>query len=210
VYNPEAFRTPDVAALRDLMRSIGAGDLITVTPDGPDATLVPWLIDDEVTVLRGHLARANPQWRRADAGTPVLVRFLGPHGYVSPGWYPSKAVDGRVVPTWNYSAVHVRGTLVVHDDAAWVRGLVEELTDVHEARRPQPWHVTDAPADHIERLVRAVVGVEVHVAAVEGKRKLSQNRPEADQLGVVAALERPDASASERALAAAMRRALTP
>ncbi|TAM14761.1 MAG: FMN-binding negative transcriptional regulator, partial [Rhodanobacter sp.] len=123
---------------------------------------------------------------------PVLVIFRGPHGYVSPNWYPTKHETGREVPTWNYAVVHVHGRLKVIEDATWLRALLERLTDRHEASEPAPWHVGDAPEDHIEKSLRAIVGIEIAIERIEGKFKLSQNHPERNRLGVIAGLRRRD------------------
>jgi transcriptional regulator len=204
MYNPSAFQENDHTVLRDAVRNLGAGELITFGSAGLEASIVPVLIDDDVSRLTAHLARANRQWRRADPDVPVLVTFRGPHAYVSPGYYPSKQEDGKVVPTWNYITVQVRGRMTVHDDPVWTRALVEQLTRHHEQRFEKPWSIDDAPADFIDGMVKAIVGVEIEIASVEGKWKLSQNRPEADRAGVKAGLQRPGASHDEIEIAAAM------
>jgi transcriptional regulator len=138
-------------------------------------------------VLRGHVARANPLWREA-SGHEVLAVFLGPQGYVSPSWYPSKAATAKVVPTWNYAVVHARGVLRAIEDKQWLRSFVERLTRVHESPRAHPWQVADAPPDYLEQMLHAIVGIEVDVVAIDAKWKVSQNRSAADRLGVVAGL----------------------
>ena len=130
--------------------------------------------------LLGHLARANPQWQTAAQGVPALVIFPGPDGYVSPSWYKSKAEHGRVVPTWNYVATEVRGHLTVHDDSEWLQRQVRLVTDQFELGRSPEWHVEDASAEYVERQVKAIVGIEIAVEAIQGKAKLSQNRPDVD------------------------------
>jgi transcriptional regulator len=178
-------------------------------PNGFDATGLPFIVDRDAGPtgrLRGHVARANTQWRDID-GLSALVLFPLTDGYVSPSSYPSKAEHGKVVPTWNYEVVHVLGTVHIHDDPEWLRSVVTDLTDQHEANRSveSPWAVTDAPDDYIDKQLRAIVGIEVQVESIEGKRKLSQNRSEADRLGAAAAL----ASSPRRrdqAVAAAMDR----
>ena len=152
--------------------------------------------------LQGHLARANDQLWTSDLEVDALAIFAGPDAYVSPTYYPSKASDGRVVPTWNYVVVHVTGRLMVHDDPAWTTDLVRRLTEQHEAGRPEPWSIADAPGDHVARLVRAVVGFEMVVTGIEGKRKLSQNVG-ADAVGVHAGLSA--GGVRERRVASAMR-----
>ena len=186
LYVPRSNRM-DPAAVRPFVAAIGTAQLVTVGEDGaPDATLLPVLWEGDRLV--GHLARANAHWRRIVDGSPALAVVTGADTYVSPSWYASKAEHGRVVPTWNYTVVHLRGPVTVHDDPAWVRGLVTRLTDRHEQGRAEPWAVTDAPANYVEKNLRPIVGVELAVASVEAKAKLSQNRSEADRAGVAAGL----------------------
>jgi len=169
-----------------MVRSAGYGHLVVVGDDGLTATPMPFLVDDDLTVVRAHLARANSVWRTAPCDALLIVPTVD--AYVSPGWYPSKAEHGRVVPTWNYEVVHLHGRLVAHDEAEWVGRLVRDLTEIHEARLPDPWSVDDAPPEFVDAQLRAIVGVELDVARVEGKRKLSQNRSEADRTGAIAGL----------------------
>ena len=186
LYTPAFNRMPD-DDVRGFVADVAAGQLVTVGPDGvPDATLLPVLWDGDRLV--GHLARANAHWRRVVGGSPALVVVAGRDAYVSPGWYASKAEHGKVVPTWNYSAVHLRGRVRVHDDPDWVLDVVTRLTDHHEAGRSERWHVTDAPEDYVRKNLRPIVGVEVVVESVEAKAKLSQNRSDADRQGVAAGL----------------------
>lgn len=173
--------------VRPFVAAVGTAQLVTVGEDGtPDATFLPVLWEGDRLV--GHLARANAHWRRIVEGSPALAIVTGPDTYVSPSWYATKAEHGRVVPTWNYSVVHLRGAVTVHDDAEWVRGLVTRLTEHHEQPRDDPWAVTDAPADYVEKNLRPIVGVEVVVGSVEAKAKLSQNRSDEDRAGVAAGL----------------------
>ncbi len=176
----------DDAAIDALVHSAGAGDLVTVGADGtPYATRLPlvWLRDESRVIA--HLAIANPHWRTIVDGSPALLVVSGPQAYVSPAWYAAKAEHGRVVPTWNYSRVELRGTVRVHRDEAWLRDAVTRLTTLHEAARPEPWAVSDAPEAYVDGQLRGIVGIEVAVASVEGKAKLSQNRSEADRAGVI-------------------------
>ncbi|GEA83654.1 FMN-binding negative transcriptional regulator [Cellulomonas gelida] len=187
---------------RALVREVGSAELVTVGPDGfPLATLLPVLWHDDRLVA--HMARGNPQWRSIEPGMPGLAIVEGPQAYVSPSWYASKTEHGRVVPTWNYSAVHLRGRVTVHDDPDWLRDLLTRLTDAHEAHRAQPWAVTDAPEAFVTKQLRAIVGIELVVERVEGKAKLSQNRSDADRAGVVAGL-RQDGGSGTAAVADAM------
>jgi transcriptional regulator len=190
MYLPGHFAQPDLAALHALMREHPLAALVTLAPDGPSADHLPLELDPsagEHGTLRGHVARANPLWRAA-AGKAVLAIFSGPQAYVSPSWYPSKAATHKVVPTWNYTVVHAHGVLRTVDDAPWLRALVGRLTDHFEAPRPAPWAVDDAPAEYVEQLLRAIVGIEIPIARLTGKWKLSQNRSAADLQGLAAGL----------------------
>ncbi len=181
------FNAMDADDVRPFVAAVATAQLVTVGADGtPDATFLPVLWEGDRLV--GHVARANAHWRRMVEDSPALAIVTGPDTYVSPGWYATKAEHGRVVPTWNYSVVHLRGRLRLHDDPDWVRGLVTRLTDRHEQPRDEPWHVTDAPEDYVTKNLRPIVGVEIVVERVEAKAKLSQNRSEEDRAGVAAGL----------------------
>jgi transcriptional regulator len=186
MYNPMAFREADPAVLGEAMAAYPLATLVTTGTRGMDATHLPMLHRDGV--LRGHIARANPQWQDYTAGTEALAIFTGPQHYITPNWYASKREHGRVVPTWNYVAVHARGTLTFHHDPEWLRSFVTTLTDEHERTSAEPWRVADAPEEYIEGQLRAIVGVEMTITSLEGKWKLSQNRPEADIDGVAEGL----------------------
>ena len=193
---------PEVPAFLD---AVGAAELITTGPDGyPLATLLPLVLDGERLVL--HMARANPHWRAISPDSPALAVVSGAQAYISPAWYAAKAEHGRVVPTWNYSAVHLTGRATVHDDPEWVRDAVTRLTDQHERTRPDPWAVTDAPAVYVEKQLRAIVGIELVIERVEAKAKLSQNRSAEDRAGVLEGLDQ-EGGPGGRAVAEAMRRA---
>ena len=199
MYVPAHF-APDAALVDELLRNHGAADLVTVTAEGPMATMLPFIYVPPADAkaggarsagqhgaLHGHLARNNAQWKH-DALGEALVIVRGPDAYISPGWYASKAEHGRVVPTWNYVTAHVYGRLVVHDDPVWTEDLVRRLTAKHEAYRDHPWSVDDAPRNFIEGQLRAIVGIELEITRIEAKAKLSQNRPPADVDGVIAGL----------------------
>jgi transcriptional regulator len=186
MYVPSHF-APDEAAVDELLARHGAADLITATPDGLRATMLPFVYDRERRTLLGHFARNNDHWRQPVLGE-ALVIVRGPDSYISPSWYASKVEHGRVVPTWNYVTAHVHGALTVHDDVEWLAALVRRLTDQHEAGRPAPWSVDDAPEKFVQGQLRAIVGVEIAISRIEGKFKLSQNRPDADIDGVIAGL----------------------
>ena len=185
MYIPPHFEMNDRAAQYALIRTRPFGLLVTNGPGGLMANPVPFHLDEGAGVLRAHLARANPQWREADGAREALVIFQDVDAYVTPGWYATKRETGKVVPTWNYSAVHVYGALTAVQDRDWLHRLVGELTDHHEAPRNEPWKVEDAPADYIEVMLRGIVGIEVRIARIEGKAKLSQNRAAPDIAGVI-------------------------
>lgn len=188
MYTPAHFAEERLNERHRLIRQHPLGVLVTPTPQGLDANHLPFELEAEPEPGRliGHVARANPVWQQVASGTPVLVVFRGVQGYISPNGYPSKAATHRAVPTWNYEAVHVHGTLHVHDDARFVRGVVARLTRTHEAAEPRPWRMGDAPADYLDAMVANIVGIEVRITRLEGKRKLSQNREAADRLGAAA------------------------
>ncbi len=188
MYTPKHFAENRLEILHGLIRAYPFATVVTRTANGLGANHLPFeLVGD---VLHGHAARGN-ELAQLD-GVEVLLVFRGPDGYISPNWYPSKHETGREVPTWNYAVVHVHGRLRVVDDAAWLRRLLETLTDHHEAGQPQPWKITDAPDDHIEKSLRAIVGLEVVIERIEGKFKLSQNHPARNRAGVIAGLRERD------------------
>ena len=193
---------PDV--MLDFIEAHPLGALVTAGGEGLFATHLPLVVDrtrGAHGVLEGHVARANPHHRLPHAAGEALVIFQGPDAYVTPAWYAAKAEHGRVVPTWNYVAVHAYGTLRFVEDRDFLRRHLEQLTARHEAGREHPWAVTDAPADYVAGLERAIVGVELTITRLEGKWKMSQNRPAADIDGVVRGLgESP--RAGDRAVAA--------
>jgi len=186
MYLPPHFTQHDPAVLHALMREHPLAALVSLGEDGLTADHLPLEFDatsGEHGTLFGHVARANPLWRGA-AGAPVLAVFGGAQAYVSPSWYPSKAATHKVVPTWNYTVVHAHGVLEAVEDAPWLRALVGRLTDHLEAPRPTPWAVDDAPVDYVQQMLRAIVGIRIPVTRLVGKWKVSQNRSEADRLGV--------------------------
>ena len=189
MYLPSQFEETRRDVLHGLIRAYPFAAVVAKAEDGMTANHLPFELVGEV--LQGHVARGNEL--ATQDGAEVLLMFQGPQGYISPNWYPSKHETGREVPTWNYAVVHVHGRLRVMDDAGWLRRLLERLTDRHEAGQPQPWQVADAPADHIEKSLRAIVGLEIAIERIEGKFKLSQNHPSRNRAGVVAGLRRRDA-----------------
>jgi transcriptional regulator len=191
LYVPPAFRETDTVTLQAEIRRIGFCSLTTIGAVGPLVSHVPVMLDTTVGPLgelRCHIARANPQWRDSDFSKPALAIFMGPDAYVSPSWYPSKAEHGKAVPTWNYVAICARGHIEVFEERDALHAHVGELSDRHEAAFPEPWHVSDAPADYMERQLSGIVGFRFTIEALEGKLKLSQNRNEADRTAVAAAL----------------------
>lgn len=205
MYTPESFNETRSEVLHGLMRDHPFATLVTGGDDGPLANHLPLYLDAEGTCLRGHVARANPVWRTLAGGVQALAIFHGPHGYVSPSWYPTKREHGRVAPTWNYAVVHARGVLRAVDDAAWLRGFLDQLTDHHEAAFDTPWRVSDAPAEHVDTLLAAIVGIELRIEHLQGKWKLSQNQPARNRAGAVAGLRQRD-GAGDRTLAALVER----
>ena len=210
MYIPAHFAADD-ATVRELLTRHGAADLITLTPDGLLATMLPFAYEQgagDRGALLGHVARNNDQWRKPAQGESLVI-VRGPDAYVSPSWYAAKAEHGRVVPTWNYVTAHVYGELVVHDDPAWVEDVVRRLTAKHEAARTETagqapaWSADDAPRKFIEGQLRAIVGLELRITRIEAKAKLSQNRPVGDVAGIVAGLTARGEDSSADAVASA-------
>ncbi|MCU0969681.1 MAG: FMN-binding negative transcriptional regulator [Rubrivivax sp.] len=199
MYLPSHFEQRDPAALRALMREHPLAMVVTAASEGLTADHLPLELEvaGDALRLRGHVARANPLWRHAD-GREVLAVFRGPQAYVTPSWYPAKAEHHKVVPTWNYAVVHAHGVLRAIDDAPWLRELVGRLTDHQESARATPWAVDDAPADYVQQMLRAIVGIEIEVSRCVGKWKVSQNRSAADRAGVASGLASETAEAAQR------------
>jgi len=200
VYLPSHFTETRPEVLYALIQAQPLAVLVTAGAAGLDANHLPLCLALDVAgeaTLLGHVARANPLWRFAGAELEALAIFQGPQAYVSPSWYPSKREHGKVVPTWNYVTVHAHGRLHIHDDAAWVRRLLDRLTAQMESPRAQPWAVSDAPHDYIEKMVAQVVGLELRVERLVGKWKVSQNQPAANRAGVIAGLEAERAPGAE-------------
>lgn len=195
MYVPEYFKPTD-EDVRQLLVHHGAVDLVTATPDGLRATMLPMIYvaptgaspEAPLGVLRGHFARKNDHWKQAVLGEAMAI-VRGVDGYITPSWYETKREHGRVVPTWNYITAHVYGTLSIHDDPAWVEDNVRALTAKHEAERRPQWAVDDAPAEYVSGQLRAIVGAELGISRIDAKFKLSQNRSEDDVAGVIAGLE---------------------
>jgi len=193
MYLPTQFKEDSVPAMHAAIAQARIGTLVTIGEDGMEASHVPMLIDAEPTpygTLRGHVSKGNPQWRRTKTDVPALAMFLGPNTYITPSWYETKRQTGKVVPTWNYVAVHAYGTVRFFDGADELLALVTRLTRTHEGKRAAPWAVSDAPADFIQSQLKGIVGFELPVVRLEGKWKMSQNRSAEDRAGVVEGLRR--------------------
>ncbi len=193
MYVPSQFREDRVPVLHDAIDGAGLATLVTIDASGLDATHVPMLLDRSagaLGTLYGHIARPNPQWKAAAPDLPALAIFLGPDAYVTPSWYVTKQQTGKVVPTWNYVAVHAHGRVTFFEDEERLLALVTKLTDAHEAPRPHPWAVSDAPPEFIRAHLKGIVGFELPIAKLEGKWKMSQNRPAEDRAGVAQGLGR--------------------
>jgi transcriptional regulator len=191
MYIPQHFAESRVEELHRIIREHPLGILVTHTADGLDANHIPFELEANQSspgILRAHIARANPLWQQVADGAQVLVIFRGPQGYISPNWYPSKPETHRHVPTWNYEVVHAHGRLSIVDDPRFLGGLVARLTQQHEALEPKPWRMADAPPEYLQQMLKMIVGIEVTVTRLEGKRKLSQNREARDFEGVIRAL----------------------
>jgi transcriptional regulator len=200
MYRPKLFDVAEIETQHAMIRDIGFAALISHDAEGLEATHIPFVLEPErgtLGTLIGHVARANPHWRRVNPDTECLVVFQGPHGYVSPSWYPSRHPGNRVVPTWNYAAVHAYGHATTFDGPARLRAAVASLTDENERRFETPWSIDEAPADFIDGMLRGIIGIEVAITRLEGKRKLSQNRPDADRDGVIAALSETESPGDE-------------
>jgi transcriptional regulator len=188
MYIPKHFAEDDVAEMHALMRTNPLATLVSHGAAGLNANHIPLLLVDGK--LQGHVARANPLWKAGNVAGEVLVIFQGDDSYISPSGYATKAEHGKVVPTWNYAAVHAYGELRVIDDPHWIFAQISALTAANEAALPQPWAVTDAPADYIEKMLGAIVGIEISITRLLGKWKVSQNQPAVNQASLIAALEK--------------------
>jgi transcriptional regulator len=200
MYSPSQFEETRIEELHALIRAHPLGTLITLGSAGLEANHIPFEVSAEPApfgTLRGHVARANPMWQDFFADTGALVVFQGPSAYITPSWYATKGDSGKVVPTYNYAVVHAYGPLRTIEDSVWLRELVGRLTDRFESVRAQPWQVTDAPPDFIDKMLGAIVGLEIPIARLIGKWKMSQNRPALDRPGIISGLR--EASSDEAA-----------
>lgn len=190
-------------AMHDLIDAHPLGAWVCQGFDGLEANHLPWVLDRNRGphgTLIGHVARGNPVWQQLASGAPSVVMFMGPQAYISPNWYPGKTAHGKVVPTWNYLAVHAHGTARAVEDRDWMLDMLRRLTHANEAAQPQPWRVEDAPADFIDKLLGAIVGIEILIDRLEGRNKASQDEDLQDRHGTVQGLR---ASGGEQAAAVA-------
>ncbi|MEW5904843.1 MAG: FMN-binding negative transcriptional regulator [Pseudomonadota bacterium] len=191
MYLPKLFEENSLEVMQQLMRDRPLATVVTLSSQGLNANHIPLhlvAVEDSYGVLRGHVARSNSMWSDLQ-NSEVLAIFHGPESYVSPSWYATKKETSKVVPTWNYAVVHAHGTLNIIDDSAWIRTQMEVLTDQQEQTHPKPWAVTDAPNEYIQKMLEAVVGIEIKITKLLGKWKVSQNQPPQNQVGVIAGLD---------------------
>ncbi|NYT61467.1 FMN-binding negative transcriptional regulator [Alcaligenaceae bacterium] len=196
MYTPSAFELTDFNLQQQVIHNYPLGTLIAQGASGLAATHLPFLFDSiggqQSGLLQAHIAKTNTEFSLFPDNTPVLAVFQGPHAYISPSWYPTKAsTGGKAVPTWNYVAVHVHGTLSVKADPAWLLQHLEKQTKRYELGRLHPWSLSDSPADYMKTMLDHIVGLEISITRIEGKAKLSQNRPLVDQKSVIQALNNP-------------------
>ena len=215
MYIPTHFSEERLDILHQLIQAHPLGTLVTLEQDGMNANHLPFEIaapsaDAPFGTLRAHIARGNPLWKNLDSTKEVLVVFQGPQAYITPSWYEEKKLSGKVVPTYNYAAVHAHGSLRVVDDAQWLLGLLHRLTDQHESKRASPWQVSDAPEDYLQKMLTAIIGIEIPLSRLSGKWKVSQNRPQQDRLNIAAGLREEDDQNKAAMAALVLARADTP
>jgi transcriptional regulator len=192
MYNPKHFEETRAEVMHQLIVAHPLSTLVTLSADGLVANQIPMLLrqkEGDLGTLVAHVARANPLWKDTDLSMPVLVIFQGPQAYISPSLYATKQEHGKVVPTWNYVVVQARGSLVVHDDAQWIREQASQITRQQESQREKPWSIDDAPREYTDTMIRALVGIEIPVTRLTGKWKVSQNQPAINRASVVTALQ---------------------
>jgi len=190
MFIPKKFKQDNIENLVQLMEQYPFATLITYSETGIEATHLPMLVvkKAEKYYLKAHIAKANPLWKSVKNNSDILVTFHGPNCYISPNHYPTKKQTGKAVPTWNYVVVQVKGTISFIHDAEWIYNAIETLTNIHESGQSQPWSMSDAPDEYIQKMIPAIVGIEIEVTSIKGQWKLSQNQPEVNQQGVVEAL----------------------
>jgi len=201
MYQPPHFREDRLEVQHALIKAHPLGILVTFGSTGLIANPIPFVVEPAASrlgTLKAHLSRANSQWRDYDPAQEALVVFQGPEAYITPSWYAAKREHGKVVPTWNYAIVQAYGRMTVRDDPDWLREQITAMTGLQEAARPEPWAVNDAPEPFVAAQLKGIVGVEIEITRIEGKWKVSQNRSEADRMGVMAGLQQSDDDASQR------------
>ena len=188
MYIPSHNHETDLTVLHHLIQENPLATMVTLTPAGLEANHIPVILskdEGDFGILRCHVARKNLIWQNFDPSLEVLAIFHGPAGYISPSWYPSKKKHGKVVPTWNYATVHAYGNITIKEDKDWLLGHLNALSDQNEAQFNNPWAVSDAPADYINKMIPAIVGIEINITRISGKWKMSQNKNKADAAGVI-------------------------
>jgi transcriptional regulator len=192
MYIPKHFSEPNIEVMHELIRSFPLSTVVTLSSTGLNANHIPLHLSTESApfgVLRGHVARSNPIWNDFVAEVEVLAIFQGPDAYITPSWYPTKIETGKSVPTWNYACVHAYGTLRIVNDSSWLKSHLEALTAHNESSFPEPWKISDAPPEYIEKMLGAVVGIEIEISRISGQWKTSQNQPQQNQAGVICGLQ---------------------
>ncbi|HCE1838700.1 FMN-binding negative transcriptional regulator [Vibrio parahaemolyticus] len=199
MFIPRKFRQEKIEELLAVIQKYSFATLVAYSDNGMEATHLPVLLESvgETLILKAHIAKANPLWKKVQNGSDVLVIFNGPNCYISPNHYPTKAEHGRAVPTWNYVVVHVKGSISFVTDPDWVYSVIDGLTTKHEAGSSNSWSISDAPKEYIQKMLPAIVGVEIEVNSLEGQWKLSQNQPELNQQGVINGLSSLNEPASQ-------------
>lgn len=190
MYIPNKFNQKEPNQLKNIMREYPFATLITYSKCGIEATHLPVILTsiNGCDVIQAHIAKVNNIWKKTTENSEVLLVFNGPNAYVSPNYYPTKKESGRAVPTWNYVVVHVKGRISFVHDKQWIYGMMDSLTSLHESNQEVPWSISDAPDSYIEKMLPAIVGIEITIDSIEGQWKLSQNQPKVNKWGVVAAL----------------------
>ncbi len=192
MYTPKYHALTDIGTMHSHIAEHPLGAWVCTAQNQLIANHIPFVLDAQHVSnsrLLGHVSRANPVWRELDGGAPSVVMFMGPHAYITPSWYPGKHQHGKVVPTWNYVTVHVHGVAHAIEDPDWILDVINRLTDAQEVRRTEPWKVSDAPSEYIEKMLRAVVGIEIVIERLEGRLKVSQDEDDQDRLGTVEGLQ---------------------
>ena len=200
MYTPKYHALTDIATMHSHIAEHPLGAWVCTAKNQLVANHIPFVLDAQHGSngrLLGHVSRANPVWRELDGGAPSVVMFMGPHAYITPSWYPGKHQHGKVVPTWNYVTVHVHGVARAIEDPDWILDVINRLTDAQEVRRTEPWKVSDAPSEYIEKMLRAVVGIEIVIERLEGRLKVSQDEDDQDRLGTVEGLRQSSTAPSQ-------------